>query len=273
MDDMPLGEVLAYLLAQDPDGSRIGTAFRATYDQLYDGQHTGRYRFDQLMKTEKTHFGTLFEINLQREFTFDGGLKLDYVIAGHEVDCKYSATGDWMLPPECLNELCLVGVSDDQESKWSLGIIRASPNNVRRGVNRDKKTGLSKDGKKRISWLFKDATLQPNALLQIASADVARIMAHRSGQARINDLLGTATNMRLSRNIIATVAQQGDYMKRVRSNGGARTILQPEGYLILGGDYLNQRQIGSSQKAVEPRAASERPGSVAHCRRTRKNAQ
>ena len=30
-------------------------------------------------------------------------------------------------------------------------------------------------------------------------------------------------------------------MKRVRENGGARTALRPEGYLILGGDYDIQR--------------------------------
>jgi hypothetical protein len=30
-------------------------------------------------------------------------------------------------------------------------------------------------------------------------------------------------------------------MKRVRENGGARTALRPEGYLILGGDYDVQR--------------------------------
>lgn len=32
-------------------------------------------------------------------------------------------------------------------------------------------------------------------------------------------------------------------MKRVRANGGARTTLAPEGIIILGGDYLEQRKI------------------------------
>jgi hypothetical protein len=35
-------------------------------------------------------------------------------------------------------------------------------------------------------------------------------------------------------------------MKRVRYNGGARSCLQPEGYLILGGDYQVQREIAFS---------------------------
>ncbi|BDE58652.1 hypothetical protein REA19_16680 [Prescottella equi] len=33
---------------------------------IYNGSETGRYRWDQLMKTEKTHYGTMFEINAQR---------------------------------------------------------------------------------------------------------------------------------------------------------------------------------------------------------------
>ena len=49
---------------------KVAKVLRRTYDMLLDGQHTGRYRWDQLLKTEKTHFGTLVEINLQRAFGF-----------------------------------------------------------------------------------------------------------------------------------------------------------------------------------------------------------
>ena len=61
-------EVVEAFRTADPDGTRAAAVFPATYDQLYDGQHTGRFRWDQLFKTEKTHFGTLLEINLRREF-------------------------------------------------------------------------------------------------------------------------------------------------------------------------------------------------------------
>ena len=70
--------------------NRVATVLRDTLDQLYDGQRTGRYKWDQLHKTEKTHCGTLVEINMQREFQFADGKKLDYKIANTEVDCKYS---------------------------------------------------------------------------------------------------------------------------------------------------------------------------------------
>ncbi len=41
--DTGVSEVVAELLRLDPDGSRMAKVFRATFDQLYDGQHTGRY--------------------------------------------------------------------------------------------------------------------------------------------------------------------------------------------------------------------------------------
>jgi len=75
---------------------------------LLDGQHTGRYRWDQLYKTEKTHFGTLVEINLQREFGFADGVAMDFAICGIDVDCKYSQDrGEWMIPPEALGQIIL----------------------------------------------------------------------------------------------------------------------------------------------------------------------
>jgi hypothetical protein len=88
--DAELGRVAAELLAADPDGARIGAAVRNALDMLLDGQHTGRYRWDQLCKTEKTHAGTLVEIGVQRRLALADGDLLDYSIAGTDVDCKFS---------------------------------------------------------------------------------------------------------------------------------------------------------------------------------------
>lgn len=250
--DPGVAAVVAELRSLDPGGSRMAKVFRSTFDQLYDGQRTGRYSLAQLFKTEKTHFGTLLEINLQRELKFADGGVLDFKIAGLEVDCKYSHTGAWMLPLESFEQLILVTQADDQRSVWSAGVVRVTEENRRTSENRDKKTGLNAHGRSQITWLFKDAPMQPNALLQLPSATVAEIMSRRSGQARLNELFRQATNRRLSRSIVATVAQQDDYMKRVRDNGGSRSALRPEGYLILGGDYFIQRDIAAALGAVVP---------------------
>lgn len=50
--DDELGAVAAELRGLDGDGSRMAAAIRGALDMLLDGQHTGRYRWDQLHKTE-----------------------------------------------------------------------------------------------------------------------------------------------------------------------------------------------------------------------------
>lgn len=234
--DTELAAVAADLRQQDPQGLRTARVLRDTFDQLYDGQRTGRYRWDQLYKTEKTHCGTLVEINLQREFKFTDGLTLDYRIAGVEVDCKYSqAVHGWMIPPEARGHLCVVvSATDVAAPLWNMGLVRAIPAHLNPGVNRDGKASLNAAGKNALVWLFRNSALPSNVLLQLDAQSIQTIFAHQSGRQRINELFRLAVGRIVGRAAVATVAQQSDYMKRVRANGGARTTLQPEGILVLG---------------------------------------
>jgi hypothetical protein len=236
--DVALDDVAAEIKRLDPDGTRWAAIIRHTYDMIYNGQETGRYRWDQLMKTEKTHFGTLFEINAQREFKFEGGKSTDYRIAGHQVDAKWSQTsGAWMLPPEIFGELALVATGNDQTSKWSLGLIRVTADVRREGANRDKKSQLSEFGRASVHWLWVDAPLRPNVLLQLPRHVVDHIFESRYGTQRTHGLFRAAEGLIVHRNIVATVSRQLDHQKRVRYNGGSRSALAPEGYLILSGLY------------------------------------
>lgn len=242
--DPALAEVAEELRRLDPDGSSWAKVVRHTYDVIYAGQETGRYRWDQLMKTEKTHFGTLFEIFAQREFGFEGGDSTDYRIAGHEVDAKWSQSyGGWMLPPEVFGKLALVATGSDLEARWSLGLVRVSATARREGVNRDKKSQLNQYGRDRICWLWRDAPLRPNVLLQLPPTEVDTIFSYKAGTARTNQLFRSAEAMIVHRNIVATVSRQLDAQKRVRNNGGARQALAPEGYIILSGTYNSQVKI------------------------------
>lgn len=249
-------QVLARWRQADPTNERAAAVVRATFDQLYDGQHTGRYRWDQLYKTEKTHFGTLLEINLRREFkdVVDDGVKLDYRIAGFDIDCKYSQKdGGWMIPPEAFRELLLVATADDAAGVWSLGVVRASENHLRTSRNRDNKTQLNPAGRQAIQWLARDVPLPPNVLLALPQSTIDRIFAPQSGQGRVNELLRRVINRRIGRNTIATLAQQDDFMARVRgSSSGARRQLRPEGLLIPGGDYVVHREVAEALGAVVP---------------------
>ena len=250
--DAAMNEVVDAIRSLDPEGERIGNTIRRTFDQLYDGSRTGRYRWDELCKTEKTHCGTLIEINLQREFQFQDGITLDYQIATHEVDCKYSQTlGGWMIPQEAMGHLCLLVTADDQAVTWSLGLIRITSAILSRGTNRDTKKTLSAAGRSAIEWLFRDAALPPNVLLQLPRSDVDELMSLKSGQQRINQIFRIAQRRRISSTVIETLGQQDDPMKRVRSNGGARSTLKSEGIIILG-DYGSDREIASRLGVPSP---------------------
>ncbi|WP_344526466.1 NaeI family type II restriction endonuclease [Streptomyces albiaxialis] len=242
-----------YLLELDPYGTRFAKVLRNTIDQLLDGENTGRFDWQELHKTEKTHAGTLVEINLQREFGFAGGQDLDYCLAGYEVDCKYSQKPyGWMIPPEALGEICLVVWADDYASQWSAGLFRAnrekltkSGKETKKG-NRDGKFRLTKELHTAVHWLWEKAPLKENLLLQIEPESKRTILEAGSdskrspGAARVRELFRQVQQRKVDRNVIRTLARQKDYLKRVRYNSGARTSLQQEGIIILGDHAIHQ---------------------------------
>lgn len=241
--DSELEFIRSEILSLDPDGARIASVIRDTIDQLYDGQRTGRYRWDQLYKTEKTHCGTLIEINLQREFHFADGIALDFTIAGIEIDCKYSQRdGGWMIPPEAVGKQCmLITAEDSAHPSWSLGIIRAKEEFLNVSHNRDGKTSINRSGRDSIQWIWRKATMDANVLLQIPRETVDLILSHPHGTTRVNELFRQVRGKIITRTVIATVNQGRDFMKRIRANGGARSALQKEGILILGPYHAHTR--------------------------------
>jgi len=240
--DPELTAVEAELYRLDPAGQAVAGVLRDTLDQLYDGQHSGRWAYDQLRKTEKTHMGTLVEINLHRRFGFGDGDVTDYRIAGIEVDCKYSMSyGGWELPPEAVGHLCLLLTATDASSSWAAGLIRVREPDLRGSPNRDAKRQLTAVSRERIRELWPARRrLAENLFLGLDPRTRRRIFGARSarglatGQARTNELFRCVQRRIIRRAELATVAQQDDFMKRARGNGGARTHLRPEGILVLG---------------------------------------
>lgn len=238
--DHELTRVAKAVTTNDPDSieRRVAEVLRGTIDQLLDGQHTGRYEWSSLLKTEKTHAGTLVEINLQREFKYPDGKDLDFTIDGIEVDCKFSqAEFGWMFPPESVGHLCLVVWASDTLAKWSMGLLRVRPAILTGGSNRDQKRTLKAEFRPEVQWLFKNKKLPPNIFLELTSSQISDIFAQRSGQKRVNRLFVHARGRLVGRAALATAARQDDFMKRARENGGARTHLRPLGFVILGYEH------------------------------------
>ncbi len=257
--------VVREMMRLDPHGQITGQVLRDTFDQLYDGARTQRYRWDQLFKTEKTHFGTLVEINLQRQFTYADGVRLDYSIAGHEVDAKYSqSAGGWMLPPEAVGELCMVITASDQASQFSVGVVRASEGLLNSGANRDAKRTLSSAGRAAIEWLQRDADLPPNTLLQMRPEDVAAVLAAGAGTSRVSELFRRTVGQVVGRAAVATVAAQLDITRRVRGGqSGSRDPLASEGIVVLGGAFDWQREAARQLGLPVPRRTEYVAGHVA----------
>jgi hypothetical protein len=272
--DAELQAVREELMAIDPAGERFAAVLRDTIDQLLNGEVTGRYDWATLSKTERTHAGTLVEINLQREFTFADGHAMDYRIAGIDVDCKYSQNfGGWMIPPEARGHLCLLIWANDYESRWSAGLFRVREEWLNRGSNRDAKLTVKATHRDKIVWLWHNSELPENVLLHMDPSDREAVFAPNSGQQRLNELFRRVQRRRIGRNVIRTVAQQKDYMKRVRGNGGSRSALRADGILIMG-DYDSHRAVAEQLGLLPPRegefvsarVAKQRPhhGDAAH---------
>jgi Restriction endonuclease NaeI len=243
-EDSRLDAVFDALRAADPVGAKVATVLRETYDQIYDGQRTGRYRWDQLLKTEKTFMGTLVEINLHRAFLFEDGVRMDYRIAGVEVDCKFSQSlGGWMIPPEAYEQqhiVLLIWASEDA-NRWEAGLVRARDDDDFLGrENRDRKRPLTPVGESTVRWLYNRPALPENLLLHIDDETRARIFnpvprrtRAPSGQEKINMLFRLVQRRIVNRAAVLTVAQQRDSPKRAR-DARLPQNLGNEGILVLG---------------------------------------
>ena len=121
------------------------------------------------------------------------------------------------------------------------GLIRVREEYLRDRRNRDSKRQLSAAARSRIRQLWPQRrNLAENIFLHLALGDRERIFnakatrGNQHGQAKTNELFRTVQRRIIRRAEVATVAQQDDFMKRARGNGGARTALRPEGTLVLG---------------------------------------
>jgi Restriction endonuclease NaeI len=160
---------------------------------------------------------------------------LDLLIGGEEVDVKSTTGGGsgWMIPPEAIDQLCILLRVNEKQSTCAVGLARVRPAYLRAGLNRDAKTSFSAVGTRNIWWLALDFAYTPNFWTQIDLSLRQQIMSPRGGTKRLERLFENCTGMPVSRVLIASIAAQDDFMKRLRRNGGARDALARKGIAIL----------------------------------------
>lgn len=214
---------------------KLRSFFRSAIDEVIDTARTGRFFLSQLEKTEKTYLGTKFEILLRDWLQVPQGIVLDLLVGGAEVDVKSTTGGKsgWMIPPEAIGQLCILLRVNEVNSTCAVGLVRARPEYLRPGKNRDAKTGFSAAGVRNVWWLVLDFAYTPNFWTLVDDSLREKIMAPRGGTERLAILFENCIGIPVSRVLISSIAAQDDFMKRIRRNGGARDFLAPKGIAVL----------------------------------------
>ncbi len=238
MPDADLLAVQAALLSHANIETLIGEGLRRSFDEVIDGPRTGRFRIEQLEKTEKTYIGTKVEIVIRNELGLPRGAVLDNLIAGIEVDTKFSLSGDWMIPREAVNHLCLLISGDDNRGRFNVGLLRMLPLVLTKGSNQDSKKTISAAGKKSINWLVQNKPMPRNFLLDLDDVQRQKIMSQPSGVQRMRQLFLTVTGQLIPRTAIEQVAQQKDPLRRARQ---MKDRLLSQGVQVLCATYESDR--------------------------------
>lgn len=219
-----------------------GQMLREALDEVIDMPRTGRFSLSQLEKTEKTYIGTKVEIVFRDGFKLSKGDKLDLLVEGVEVDVKNTIGSNWTIPSEAVDEVCVLLRSDDNRSCFDFGLILCRESVFNLGKNRDSKRTLSQLGRQKILWLVRNGQLPRNIFLHMDEDVRTAVLSPKGGSERLANLFRFFPHEAISRNLVECVAQQKDYMKRLRGNGGARDILAQEGMLILWGGKVEDRE-------------------------------
>lgn len=135
-----------------------GLSIGCAIDYVLDGDS-----FDDLEGCVKTFIGTKFEKNFVRMMNLPYGKMhiLDTNIAGYDIDIKFTLGNNWMIPPECINQFCLLCQVSYPNQTYRFGLFQANPEFLTKGFNRDQKRSVSAFGKKSIDWLLWDQPVLP----------------------------------------------------------------------------------------------------------------
>ena len=239
----------------DQLGANFSQMLRQCVDDVIMTPKTGRRSYEQLEKTEKTYIGTRVEIELRALLKLAKG-KLDTVILDRDVDIKNTMGSNWMIPTEAFDQICILVAADEVRSVCFLGVIVARPEYLTSGANKDSKRRISAEGFSNITWILREHAYPPNFWRTISADSIERIFSGRTGNQRVVNLFREVQTTPISRDVIEAVANQKDFMRRIRSDNGrgTRDLLAKEGLLLLSGQYdqpliskLNLPSCGSSE--------------------------
>lgn len=229
---------------EDAFAAGLPHIFRQAVDEVIDAPRTNRFTIGELEKTEKTYLGTKVEILLRNFLKLPKGRVLDLSIDGIEVDIKNTMQRAWTIPLESHGRPALLLRQNERMARCDAGLAVIRPEYLNAGQNRDSKKTLSATGITNIWWLLRDQPYPPNFWEVLPASDRAAVFAAGSATSRLAALFEKLQRQPVSRLQVQAVAQQHDYMKRLRFNGGARDKLAEKGIALLSG-RTDSRLIGA----------------------------
>ncbi len=203
---------------------------------------TGRTKITQLDNVEKTFIGLKVEHYVRDLLDAPKGLR-DLVLAGHDVDVKNTVTRpwSWMIPPETYRseEPCLLIAADEATRTAWMGLILARHTYLG-APNRDMKRGILKGGHANILWLAAGVPWPKDRWSGIDMVRFRELRRVRNGSVRAATFFAENLRKPIHRKVIqALLHDQLDPMKRLRGNGGAKDILEPQEIFLMSGVYFS----------------------------------
>ena len=227
--------IYRYAKGRETFERQVPMILRQAIDEVIDAPRTNRFTLDETEKTEKTYLGTKVEILIRNYLQIPKGVVLDLSIDGVETDIKNTMGSNWTIPLESHGHPALLIRSNEKTARCDIGLVVVRSEYLNQGANRDQKKTLSVVGAQNIWWLLRNHPYPPNFWEILPLSDRQEIMTARGGAERIATLFRKIQRQPISRLQVQALAQQHDYMKRVRRNGGARDILSPLGIALLWG--------------------------------------
>lgn len=209
--------------------------FRQAFDEVIDAPRTNRFTLAEIEKTEKTYIGTKVEILLRNFLDMPKGAVLDLSVNGTEVDIKMTTKRDWMIPRESIGRPAILMKADERTALCDVGLIVCRPEYLRNSNNQDRKGQIAAAQYVHIWWILRRQKYPKNFWEVLPLAERKAIMDSGTGKWRLAALFERIQGQPISRSQVNAIAQQHDYMKRLRKNGGARDILGPKQIAILWG--------------------------------------
>lgn len=233
-DGVLLAPIAEVIFARTGGADALATKFpavvREAVDYVIDPVRTARTSVADLDNVEKTFIGLKVEHFVRDLLDVPKGVR-DLAIDGVNVDVKNTVGKTWMIPHETYSErgICLLIRIDDSARRCWLGLIVARDEYLG-AANRDRKRSVSATGRRYVRWLLEAADFGDSEWRGLDMARFRELRSLHPGVVRAATFFEENLGRLVSRRVVqALLHDQKDPMKRLRGNGGAKDILEPQG--------------------------------------------